>query len=89
MLCPVRVTIRVRPGAGRTIVGGRHEQSVVVRVREHAAEGKATAAALVALAKALNVRAEDVKLVSGARSRTKIVDIPDAVAARFQDLCDA
>ena len=47
----MRVTIRVRPGSGRTIVGGRHEQSVVVRVREHAGEGKATAAALVALAK--------------------------------------
>jgi uncharacterized protein len=68
----MRVTIRVRPGAGRTIVGGRHEQS-----------------ALVALAKALNVGPEDVKLVRGARSRTKIVDIPDAIAARFQDLRDS
>ena len=82
----MRVTIRVRPGAGRTFVGGRHEDSVVVRVQERAAEGKATAAALAALARALGVRIQDVRLVAGVRRKTKIVDIPDTAAARFQQL---
>lgn len=85
----MRVSIRVRPGAGRTLVGGRHEDSLVVRVRERATQGKATAAALAALATALGIHVGDVTLVSGARSRTKVVDIPEAVEARFADLRDA
>jgi uncharacterized protein YggU (UPF0235/DUF167 family) len=82
----MRVRIKVRPGAGRTAAGGCHDQSLIIRVQERASDGKATAAALVALAKALNIRKEDVKLISGARSRSKVVDIPDAAALRFSDL---
>ena len=68
------------------VVGGRHDQSVIVRVRgERAVDGRATAAALVAL----GIRTGDVTLVSGTRSRTKIVDIPDAALMRFEDLRDS
>lgn len=82
-----RVTIRVRPGAGRTEVGGEHDGALLVRVREKAADGKATAAALRALADALGLRVADVRLVSGATSRTKIVDLPDAdLADRLEEL---
>jgi uncharacterized protein YggU (UPF0235/DUF167 family) len=82
----VRVTIRVRPGAGRTAVGGRYDDALVVRVRERAVDGKATQAALAALAEALSVRAREVGLVSGATSRTKVVDIPADALARFERL---
>jgi uncharacterized protein YggU (UPF0235/DUF167 family) len=73
----VRFPIRVRPGAGRTLVGGAHDGALVVRVAERAVDGRATEAALVAVAEAFGVRRRHVTLVSGATSRTKIVDVAD------------
>jgi len=84
----VRVSIRVRPGASRTQVGGRHDAALVVRVRERAVDGRATTAALRALADALDVRAADVRLVTGHTSRTKVVEIPDGSAAAYHRLVD-
>jgi uncharacterized protein YggU (UPF0235/DUF167 family) len=72
---PVRVSIRVRPGAGRNVVGGEHDGALVVRVGARAVDGKATAAALIAVAEAFGVRPAGVRLVTGATSRTKVVDV--------------
>jgi len=79
----------VKPGAGRTRVGGRYgEATLVVAVQARAVDGKATAAALEALAKALGCPSRDVTLVSGTTSRTKVVEVPDglteAVAALLE-----
>jgi uncharacterized protein (TIGR00251 family) len=71
----MRVTIRVRPGAGRTAVGGSHDGALVVRVAARAVDGKATEAALAAVAEVFGVRRRDVVLVTGATSRTKVVDV--------------
>jgi hypothetical protein len=71
----VRITIRVRPGAGRTAVGGGHDGALVVRVGARAVEGRATGAALAAVADAFGVRRSAVVLVTGATSRTKVVDV--------------
>jgi uncharacterized protein (TIGR00251 family) len=71
----VRVGIRVRPGASRTNVGGRHGESLVIRVAAPPIEGRATEQALRALADALGVRRAAVSLVSGAASRDKVVEI--------------
>ena len=82
----VRITIRVRPGASHPGVGGQHDGALVVRVSARAAGGQATAAALAAVAAAFGVRPRDVSLVTGAPSRTKIVDVPGgdpAVLARL------
>jgi uncharacterized protein len=80
----------VKPGAGRTRVGGRYGDDVlVVAVQAPAVDGRATAAALKALAEALGVPAREVELVSGATSRTKLVEIPDDCAGRFADLQQA
>jgi uncharacterized protein len=49
----------------------------VIKVGARAVDGQATAAALQALAKALGVPRRSVVLVTGATSRTKIVDVPD------------
>jgi uncharacterized protein len=87
----VRVTIRVKPGSVRTAVGGRHGQALVVAVTARAVDGKATEAALRAMADAFEVRRRDVMLVAGATSRDKIVDIDgeDAVlSARRDSLLD-
>jgi uncharacterized protein len=83
----VRVAIRVRPGAARTRVGGaygthggRGDAALVVKVAARAVEGKATEAALAAVAAALGVRRRDVRLVSGATSRDKVVEVDGDVA---------
>jgi uncharacterized protein YggU (UPF0235/DUF167 family) len=75
MIGPVRVTIRVRPGAGRTAVGGELDGALVVRVSARAVDGQATEAALAAVARAFGVRRRAVTLVTGAASRTKVVDV--------------
>jgi uncharacterized protein YggU (UPF0235/DUF167 family) len=70
-------------------VGGLHDGALVVRVSERAVDGRATAAALVAVASALGLRPREVTLVSGATSRTKVVEIPDEAAAAYDALRSA
>lgn len=69
------VAIRVQPGSGRTAVGGVRGEALVVRVTARPVQGKATEAALRAVAEAFGVRRADVRLVSGAASRDKVVRI--------------
>jgi uncharacterized protein YggU (UPF0235/DUF167 family) len=71
----MRVTIRVAPGARHAAVGGTRDGALVVRVRERAVEGRATEAALSALAAALGVQRRAVSLVHGSTSRTKVVEV--------------
>ena len=82
----MRVSIRVKPGMTRTEVGGSHHGELVVRVRERAADGAATAAALKALAEALGLRPYEVHLVSGATTRTKLIEVPDGLDERVEGL---
>jgi uncharacterized protein len=82
----VRITIWVRPGSARTGVGGEHDGALVVRVSARAVDGKATAAALTAVAEAFGVRQQAVTLVSGATSRMKIIDVAGADGAALDRL---
>jgi hypothetical protein len=56
-------------------VGGEQAGALVVRVTKRAVGGEATDAALAAVAAAFGVARRDVTLVTGARSRSKIVDV--------------
>jgi uncharacterized protein YggU (UPF0235/DUF167 family) len=60
-----------------------------VRVGAPAEDGRATEAALQALASALGVRRREVSLLSGATSRHKVVEIPDGAADAFRTLLAA
>jgi hypothetical protein len=82
----VRITIWVRPGSPRPGVGGEHDGALVVRVHARAVDGKATAAALAAVAEAFGVRPRAVTLVAGAASRMKVVDVPSADRAALDRL---
>lgn len=86
----MRIAIRVKPGASRTRVGGRHGDALVVAVQARAVDGAATKAALEAVADAFGVRARHVTLVSGATSRDKVVEVealaPEVLADRLTEL---
>ncbi len=91
--------MRVRPGASRTRVGGRYGEAaddggsrLVVAVSARAVDGAATEAVLRAVAEALGVRRHQVRLVRGATSRDKlleVLDAPDDLADRVAVLLDA
>jgi uncharacterized protein len=88
---PVRITIRVHPGASRARIGGWRagpgdERVLEIWVTQRAVDGKATRSALDAVAKLAGVRRSSVRLVTGARARVKIVEIadpPDDLAQRL------
>jgi uncharacterized protein len=90
----VSVAVRVRPGAGRTRVGGRYDgprgPALIVAVGAPAIDGKATEAVRRALADALGVRPADVVLRLGATSRDKVFAVAGgaAVADRLRALRD-
>ena len=85
-----RVSIRVKPGSARERVGGSYGNgALVVAVSARAVDGKATEAALSAVASAFGVRRADLTLVSGRTSRDKVVEIagPDpGFANRLENL---
>ncbi len=88
---PVKIPIRVKPGSARARVGGSYGDTgaLVVAVTERAVDGKATAAALKAVAAALGVPRSAVTLHSGAASRDKVLlvrDPPAGLAARLEEL---
>ncbi len=93
-MSPVRVTVRVRPGASRTRVGGRWgaEEVLTVSVGARAVDGAATAAVRAAVAEAFGLRPRQVTVVAGERSRTKVLELdcpPVEGRTRLLDLLDA
>jgi len=84
----IRLTVRVKPGASRTKVGGSYgeDRQLVVAVNSPPVDGAANQAVVAALADALGVRRRDISLVSGQTARTKIVmiDVDDPVTAAAQ-----
>jgi uncharacterized protein len=82
----VRITVWVRPGSARPGVGGERDGALVVRVSARAVDGKATEAALAAVAAAFGLRRRAVTLVAGATSRTKILEVTGADPAALSRL---
>jgi uncharacterized protein YggU (UPF0235/DUF167 family) len=72
----LRLSVRVKPGASRTRVGGRHGAgALVVAVTEKAVGGAATEAVLRAVAEALGIPRRSVTLLVGATSRDKVLGV--------------
>ena len=86
--------LRVTPNAGRDAIDGgqtRDDGSVVLRVRVAAApdKGRANAAVIALIAKALGVPKSSIALVSGGTGRLKVLSVSgaaDALAARASAL---
>lgn len=65
----------MRANAAHSSVGGDFDGALVVRVVEPAESGRATEAALAAVAECLDVSRRSVALLRGSRSRRKLVEI--------------
>src|SRR5262249_1464550 len=72
---PIRLALRVSPGAGRSAVIGRHGDAWKLRVAAPAERGRANASVIELLAESLDVRRPDVRIVSGTVSRDKVVEV--------------
>ena len=85
----LRIPIRVRPGASHPGVGGAVGGRLQVRVSARAVDGRATEAALAAVADAFGVRRSAVTLLQGATTRDKVVAVEgalDALTLRHEEL---
>jgi uncharacterized protein len=67
------VKLRIVPNARRSEIVGEYGDAVKVKVAAPAVDGKANAALLEFLAETLGVAARAVTLVSGEKSRDKVV----------------
>jgi len=67
--------VLVRPRCSRATVGGTHDGSLVVRVREPATDGRANRAVVDAVAEALGVSRRAVRIATGASGRRKVVEV--------------
>jgi uncharacterized protein (TIGR00251 family) len=76
----ITVTVRVHPGASREAIVLLPDGSLDVRLRARPIEGQANARLIALLAERLGLRTRDVAVVSGVRSRQKVVRIGVASA---------
>lgn len=83
---PVVVTVRVQPGARRDGIVGRYGDLPKIAVRAPAVDGRANEAVCEVLASVLGVRSRQIRLVSGARSRTKRFEITGISPAAASEL---
>jgi uncharacterized protein (TIGR00251 family) len=72
---PVRLLVRVVPGAWRTDVVGRHGDAWKVRVAAAPERGRANRALERLLATRLGLPLRDVSVVSGTLTRDKVVEV--------------
>jgi uncharacterized protein (TIGR00251 family) len=88
-----RLTLRVSPGAPRSVVVGRHGAGWKVRVAAPPEDGKANDAVVRLLAETLALPARDVEIVSGRSSRDKIVALegmrPEEIERRLAEASGA
>ena len=77
----VRIQLRVSPGARRSAVAGRYGDGWKVRVAAPPEGGRANAELERHLAGLLGVDRRAVRVVAGARSRDKVVEVDGVSAA--------
>lgn len=80
----VRIAVYIQPRARRSEFAGRHGTELKIRVAAPPVDQAANEALVAFLAQTLGVRRRDIRLVSGAASRHKVLEIagvtPEQVA---------
>lgn len=71
----VRFAVRVQPKASRSEVAGTHGEAIKVRLTAPPVDDAANEMLVTLLAKYFAVAARSVRIISGAHSRSKIVEV--------------
>jgi uncharacterized protein (TIGR00251 family) len=74
------LTVRVTPRAGRSAIAGVRDGVVLVKLAAAPVDGAANAALVALLSDLLHVPKRSIRIASGDRSRTKVIEI-DGVTA--------
>ncbi len=82
----VRFDIRVQPRSSRAGVDGLHGGALRVRVNAPPVDGAANEAVVEVIAEALGVPRRAVRIVSGASSRSKVVEVSGVSADAMRRL---
>jgi len=69
------LTLKVHPGAGTNAVVGSRDNELVVKIKAHAQKGKANGELVSFLAKTLGTSKSDILIVTGAKSRHKVLSL--------------
>ena len=82
----VRVSVRVQPRASRSEIIGQHGAALKVRLQAPPVDGAANEALVHLLADSLGVSRRSVRVVAGAASRTKTVEVDGTTEAAVRAL---
>jgi uncharacterized protein (TIGR00251 family) len=84
MASSIRIAVHVQPRAKRTEIAGVRDGAIRVRVAAPPVDQAANEALLEFLAGKLRVRRREVRLVAGATSRRKVLEIDGLTAGQVQ-----
>jgi uncharacterized protein len=86
MSSSIRIAVYVQPRAKRTEIAGRHGPDLKIRVAAPPIEQAANATLLAFVAQRLGVPQRQVRLISGATSRRKVLEIEGITTEQIQVL---
>jgi len=86
MTSSIRIAVYVQPRAKRTEIAGRHGSDLKIRVAAPPIDQAANETLLAFVAQRLGVRLHHVRLISGAMSRRKVLEIEGITAEQIQVL---
>ena len=82
----IRVRVHVQPRASRSEIVGFHGEAIKVRLTAPPVENAANEELVSLLARALRLPSNAVRIVAGARGRSKVVELVGATAQQIQQL---
>ena len=82
----IRMEIKAIPGASKTELAGIKDGRLRIRIAAAPEDGKANAEMLNFLSKALGCPKRDLRLISGEKSRLKVIAIPVEFRARVEGI---
>jgi len=80
----VRIAVRVSPRASQSTIEGVHGGALKVRIAAPPVDGAANDELVRTLAKVLRVPRSSIRIVSGERARSKVVEIAGMTAQIFR-----
>jgi len=82
----IRLEIKAIPGASKTELVGVKDGRLRVRLAAVAEDGKANAELISFLAKRIGCAKRDLRIVSGEKSRVKVVEVPVGCVERIKEI---